>query len=201
MISADAVAGWSAASTRRSLQKGEPLVLDPSAEGAFVSAGCLRVYFTEEDGSQRTMSFAPDGWWVPRFDGCDAAASAAVAIDALEPTEVWLMARGHDAQSHGHMRIWSALDEWALAAMQRRVLGAMRKTAADRYAEFHLAYPGLDGRIPQSPRRRIPRHLARVPQQDALAPAARPRAPFLNCINDGAPVGGYRSALSPARAG
>ena len=149
VASADTLAGLSAASTRRSLQKGEPLVLDPSVEGAFVSAGCLRVYFTEEDGSERTMYFAPDGWWVPRFDGCDAAASAAVTIGAVEPTAVWLVARGDDGQSPGLVRIWRALDEGALAAMQRRVLGAMRKTAADRYAEFHRVYPGLDGRIPQ----------------------------------------------------
>ena len=147
--SVDALAGLSAASRRRNLQKGEPLVLDPLVEGVFVSAGCLRVYFTEQDGSERTMYFAPDGWWLPRLTGCDAAASAAVAIDALEPTEVWLVLRGDDARSHALVRIWCALDEWALAAMQRRVLGAMRKTAADRYAEFHRVYPGLDGRIPQ----------------------------------------------------
>ncbi len=62
---------------------------------------------------------------------------------------MWLVARGDDGQSPGLVRIRRALDEGALAAMQRRVLGAMRKTAADRYAEFHRVYPGLDGRIPQ----------------------------------------------------
>ena len=146
VIGPDALAGLSAASTRRSLQKGEPLILDRLVDGAFVTCGCLRVFFTEEDGSERTMYFAPEGWWVPRLDKGDA--PAAVAIDALEPTEVSLISRAAGGVD-GLPRLWCALDEWALAALQRRVLGAMRKTAADRYAEFRRVYPGLDARIPQ----------------------------------------------------
>jgi CRP-like cAMP-binding protein len=147
---ADALAHLDAAATRRHLQKGDSLALDAAVDGALVTAGCLRVFITEPDGTERTLYFAPEGWWVPRLDGLDADSSASVAVDALEATEVWLV---HRAMLEGapppFVRVWRALEDQTVAVLQRRLVGAMRKTAADRYVEFHRLYPGLDARIPQ----------------------------------------------------
>ena len=39
--------------------------------------------------------------------------------------------------------------EQTLVMLQRRLIGSMRKSAAQRYLEFRKVYPGLDRRIPQ----------------------------------------------------
>ena len=45
-------------------------------------------------------------------------------------------------------RIWRALAESALLTFQQRLVGGLRKTAAQRYLDFRRLYPGLDLRIP-----------------------------------------------------
>ena len=145
--SADELSKVQGSFTLTRLHKGDPLIVDGPVDGAFVTAGCLRVYFTEADGTERTLYFAPEGWWVPSLDGLDPGSSACIGVDALERTDVWLVARTPEAGAPA--RLWSALDDQAVTALQRRLVGAMRKSAADRYVEFQRVYPGLDARIPQ----------------------------------------------------
>ena len=78
---------------------------------------------------------------------------ATLTIEALEPTDVWVMDEAGrtllQSQLHGGDRIWNALAERALVALQHRLVGGMRKAAAERYFEFRRTYPGLESRIPQ----------------------------------------------------
>ena len=140
--------------TLRGLNKGEPLRVrgHGSAIAGIVTKGCLRVFFTESDGSDRVLYFAPEGWLVPGVDPLTDTASTGLTIDALEPTEVWILEeRAHTAsatQPEGD-RIWRALAESALLDFQKRLLGGMRKSAAQRYAEFRKLYPDLESRIAQ----------------------------------------------------
>ena len=53
-----------------------------------VTSGCLRVYFTEPDGSDRVLYFTPEGWLVPNVEPLTGMASTGLRIDALEPTEI-----------------------------------------------------------------------------------------------------------------
>src|SRR5262245_60163570 len=82
----------SALSLRR-LSRGE-YFLEPGdvcgLEG-FVTKGCLRVYFTEADGTERVLYFAPEGWGVTDIESLAFQRPATLAIEALEPTEVWVM--------------------------------------------------------------------------------------------------------------
>ena len=128
-----------------------PLHADPIV--GIVTSGCLRVYFTESDGSDRVVYFAPEGWCVT---GAAAPAlvddSPVLHIEALEATEIW-MADGASAAarhpSHRFDRIWAALVAETLLTTQRRLVGGLRKDAAERYVEFRRLYPGLESRIAQ----------------------------------------------------
>ena len=117
-----------------------------------VSTGCLRVYFTEADGSDRVLYFAPEGWCVADVDGFGGDPAAPLVIDALETTEVWLFDGWGRTMRSGLTdceRICRSLAESALRTLQKRLIGSMRKTAAQRYQEFQELYPGLDCRISQ----------------------------------------------------
>ena len=118
-----------------------------------VTKGCLRVYFTEPDGTERILYFAPEGWGVADIESLAFQRPAKLAIEALEPTDVWVMDKvartSLQSELHGGDRMWSALAQRALIALQKRLVGGMRKAATERYYEFHRTYPGLESRIPQ----------------------------------------------------
>jgi hypothetical protein len=140
--------------TVRGLDKGEPLLVSgrSSPITGIVTKGCLRIFFTEPDGSDRVLFFAPEGWLVPGMEPLVGTASNGITIDALEPTEVWILeetSHTSNATPPGSDRIWRALAESALLDFQRRLVGGMRKSAAQRYAEFRKLYPDLESRIAQ----------------------------------------------------
>jgi len=117
-----------------------------------VTTGCLRVYFTEADGSDRVLFFAPEGWCVADIDGLTGDRSMPLVIDALEATEVWLFDAWNRTMRTGLTdceRVCWSLAESALRSLQKRLVGSMRKTAAQRYLDFQALYPGLDCRISQ----------------------------------------------------
>jgi CRP-like cAMP-binding protein len=133
--------------------KGGSLALHDSPIVGIVASGCLRVYFTESDGSDRVVYFAPEGWCVT---GRTAAAfvedSPVLHVEALEATDIWMAGRASAPERPGSRRfdrIWAALAEAALLTMQRRLMGGLRKDAAERYVEFRRLYPGLESRIAQ----------------------------------------------------
>ena len=136
------------------LAKGQRLSVGDHALAilGIVTTGCLRVYFTEADGSDRVLYFAPEGWCVADIDGFTADRPTPLLIDALETTDVWLLdAWGRTMRgglSEGE-RVCRSLAESALRTLQKRLVGSMRKTAAQRYLDFQALYPGLDCRISQ----------------------------------------------------
>ena len=140
--------------TPRRLAKGQRL---PDGDhrlaiAGVVTRGCLRVYFTEADGSDRVLYFAPEGWCIADIEGQAPDRITTLAIEALEATDVWVF----DAWSPAARSRWvecehvaRALAESALLAFQKRLVGSMRKTATQRYLDFQELYPGLDSRISQ----------------------------------------------------
>lgn len=139
----------------RRMGRGDRLLApgDVCALEGIVTRGCLRVYFTEPDGTERVLYFAPEGWGVTDIESLASQRPATLAIEALEATDVWVMDKAGrrllQSEVHGGDRIWSALAQRAMVALQQRLVGGMRKAAAERYFEFRRTYPGLEARIPQ----------------------------------------------------
>ena len=139
----------------RVLSKGAALVVpgEICTAAALVLRGCLRVSFTDADGVERVLSFAPEGWWVTDVESLLLARPSTLGIAAVEATELLLLdkalltrLRTPGAPSH---YVVESLVEHTLITLQRRVVGSMRKSAAQRYLEFRQIYPGLDRRIAQ----------------------------------------------------
>lgn len=139
----------------RHIEKGAAVVA-PGEVCAFeglVARGCLRVYFSESDGSDRVLYFAPEGWWVADIESFLSDRPAFLAIDALEPTDLLLIDKPNltvlKRQMPDAEHLLGLLAERTLVTLQRRLVGSLRKTATERYREFLGLYPGLDARIPQ----------------------------------------------------
>ena len=154
-LQGDTLAGVAGLSRPRSLSKGASLVAPGQicTAAALVLRGCLRVSFTEADGVERVLSFAPEGWWVADVESLLLSRPSTLRITAVEATELLLFDRTMltklRAQGPPSDDLVAALVEQTLVSLQRRVVGSMRKSAAQRYLEFREIYPGLDRRIPQ----------------------------------------------------
>lgn len=136
------------------LGKGDRLLAPRASEPirGLVTGGCLRSFFTESDGTERVLYFAPEGWCVGSISPTADDHPPLIAIDALERTDLWVVDRRADVPDGDQPacdRIWRALAESALLALQERLIGGLRKTAEQRYLDFRRLYPGLDLRIPQ----------------------------------------------------
>lgn len=120
---------------------------------AYVIRGCLRVFFTESDGSERILYFATENWCAADVESWVSGRPASLTIDALEPTDFVLVDTARLGSLQGTMPAGDRLMKWFTAATllrhQRRLLGSVRKTATQRYLDFLSLYPGLDLRIPQ----------------------------------------------------
>ena len=77
--------------TLQRLGKGDRLRLAaaPDPIKGLVTKGCLRVYFIESDGTERVLYFAPEGWCLTAIGESATERPAVLAVDALEPTEIW----------------------------------------------------------------------------------------------------------------
>jgi len=120
---------------------------------ALVVSGCLRVFFRESDGTERVLYFAPENWCAADMESWLSGRPATLCVDALQETECLLIDRSglsslHDSGASAR-RVLLSLTERMLAWQQRRLLGALRKTAMQRYLDFLALYPGLDLKIAQ----------------------------------------------------
>ena len=134
-------------------RRGRLQVSEQGPVEAIVARGCLRVYFLEPDGAERVLYFAPEGWCVTGLETPVFDRPIELNVDAVDPTEAWLIDRVELArvrQEHPECeRILRLIAENSLARLQQRLVGGLRKSAAQRYADFHALYPSLEGRIPQ----------------------------------------------------
>src|SRR5688572_31942031 len=76
--------------TVRGLDKGEPLPVrgGTSPIAGIVTRGCLRIFFTESDGSDRVLYFAPEGWLVPGVEPLTGTASNGVTRSEEHTSEL-----------------------------------------------------------------------------------------------------------------
>jgi CRP-like cAMP-binding protein len=119
----------------------------------FVNSGCLRIYHTDEDGNEHTVSFSPENWWATDITSFSSQKPSQFAIEALEDADLWSL--------HYHAlealyievpkleRFFRILTENGYSILQRRIVSYSSKSALQRYRQFHKQYPKLESRIPQ----------------------------------------------------
>ena len=146
---------WRPLLRSRGLEKGDHLLAagDVSRYQAFVTIGCLRSYYTDAQGREHILQFAPEDWWTGDMASLLRGTPAVLSIDALEDTRMVLIDKPNLDLLYERVpkfeRFFRILIQNAFMAQQRRTLSNLSKTAEERYAEFRKLYPGLDGRVTQ----------------------------------------------------
>eukprot|EP01034_Spumella_vulgaris_P013311 gene13311-16977_t len=60
----------------------------PCSSYFFVLKGCLRLFFTDDNGTEQTLQFALENWWMTDLNAFRTGQKSAYSIQALETTEV-----------------------------------------------------------------------------------------------------------------
>jgi CRP-like cAMP-binding protein len=119
----------------------------------FVESGCLRVYFTDQQGSDHVLHFAPEDWWFADIDSFVSQQPAVFGIDALERSDVLLIDKKSKESLYATVpkfeRLFRIMTQRAHVALQRRLIAGMHLTAEERYLAFRQQYPQLERRLPQ----------------------------------------------------
>jgi CRP-like cAMP-binding protein len=119
----------------------------------FVHTGCLRVYCTDNEGADHILYFAPEDSWFTDVQSFISKKPALLNIDAVEDSEVLLLAGSSKERLYREVpkfeRLFRLMTQWALVALQERLIGCMRLTAVERYRDFKNRHPALVNRIPQ----------------------------------------------------
>lgn len=120
---------------------------------AFVTAGCLRGYSIDKDGTEHVLSFAPADWWMADMYSLISQQPGVLNIEALEETDMLLLSKINQEKLYAEIpkfeRFFRILAEKSLVANQQRLIDRLSLTGEERYKIFCNRYPTLINHLPQ----------------------------------------------------
>ncbi|NUM79810.1 Crp/Fnr family transcriptional regulator, partial [bacterium] len=119
----------------------------------FVTSGCLKVCYTDENGSEFIVKFALENWWVVDLDSFLNGTPSLFYIQAIEDSEVLQISKKNYDALHQKIPAFQKFsnERWqnGFIALQHRIMHDQSLTAEERYERFKEKYPTLEQRIPQ----------------------------------------------------
>lgn len=119
----------------------------------FVNKGCLKVFYTDNDGDEHIVKFAVENWWSLDLESFSNQSPAFYSIQALEDTDAWqirksnydlLLARVPKFEKFTRLQFQNAY-----ILLQHRMTQHLYSKGEDKYDQFNKKYPGLEQRIAQ----------------------------------------------------
>ncbi|WP_374949663.1 Crp/Fnr family transcriptional regulator [Mucilaginibacter sp.] len=119
----------------------------------FVTAGCLRSYAVDANGTEHVLQFAPAGWWITDMLSFINAKPARLNIDAIEDSEYIYFNKPDFEELNAAIpkfeRFNRLLGQNAIASYQHRQVDNITLNAMERYSVFCKLYPSLIKTLPQ----------------------------------------------------
>lgn len=119
----------------------------------YVHKGALRSFVTGEEGSEHTISFAIEDWWITDYNSYIFQQPATMFVTAVEDSTLLQI----DFESEQQLKkenlrfdtVFRIMAERGLAFYQRRLIDNLTLSAEERYNHFSLKYPHIVQRFPQ----------------------------------------------------
>ena len=123
---------------------------DVSEYMIFVERGLLRSFSDDKDGSEHTMQFAPEGWWISDMASLFSREPSKFNIEALEESELLLMSKEVMDELMDMVpqlpRYFLNLMENHIVALQRRINVVQSMSAEETYLKLMEIKPDLINR-------------------------------------------------------
>lgn len=119
----------------------------------FVVKGCLRLYIINEKGTEQTLQFAIENWWLTDFMGFDNQQPSHFYIQAVENSEIIVIRKTDIEQLFIDIpkleRYFRMILQKSFAASQMRIKYLFTMSAEERYLHFSTNFPEFIQRVPQ----------------------------------------------------
>lgn len=117
----------------------------------FVTGGCFKVFHSDQNGTEHTLYFAIEDWWVADVDSFTNSKPSQLNIQALENSEVLLISKQNKEKLYQEIpeieKLFRIMSQKNLVALQRRMIDNLSKTADQRYLDFFAKYPKITQRL------------------------------------------------------
>lgn len=110
--------------------------------------GCLRSFYTDEEGKEHTIQFAICDWWISDFTAFFSDSNAILNIETLRDSVLYRISKEDKELLYKEIpKIESFFRlklERAFSAFQKRILSNISKPASERYMQFRKTYPNIE---------------------------------------------------------
>lgn len=137
------------------LKKKEILLFvgDHSSHMRFISEGCLRSYYMDDDAKEHIIHFGVEEWWINDLYSYLTSTPAKQFIQAIENSVVLQIHKDKLNELYNTVpaieRFFRLKFQKAYVSLQERTINSMSKKAEDRYIEFRSKYRDIEQRVPQ----------------------------------------------------
>lgn len=119
----------------------------------FVIHGAFRAYVVGDEGSDHTISFAIEDWWITDYNSYIYQQPATMFVMGLEDSLILRIEFEKEQElkkaNHKFETIFRIMAERGLAFQQRRMISNLTLSAEERYDDFISKYPHIVQRLPQ----------------------------------------------------
>jgi CRP/FNR family transcriptional regulator len=123
------------------------------AANYFILKGCLRLYALKDDGTEQTIQFGIDNWWISDYMSLESGKPGAFSLQAVEASELLLLHRNTEEELFRQLpqleRYFRIILQKAYAASQLRIQYIFCFNGKERYQHFSTSFPGFVQRVPQ----------------------------------------------------
>jgi len=133
----------------RSYKKGQTILTagDRIDGEYFVTAGCLKSFYINDDIKMFILQFAMPGWWISDYHALYSGEKATVNIDCITDASVFFISNADREKLCREIHDIEYFFRWrtnkGYVALQKRLLSFMNNDARHRYEELLQMYPEL----------------------------------------------------------
>ncbi|CAN0414504.1 unnamed protein product, partial [Phaeothamnion confervicola] len=119
----------------------------------FVTKGCLKSFYEDENGFQHIQDFLIEGWWAEDLYSFFTQSPSQSAIQAIENTRVLQISKDNLERLYKHVpqveRFFRLLFQRAYIAQREQINGILSTSANERYSMFLRKKPYAEKRFSQ----------------------------------------------------
>jgi len=118
----------------------------------FIASGCFRLYRIDDNGSDHTLRFGVDNWWISDQESYNNEKGSDYNIESLAESTVLIWSKEKWTELMEKIPALKKFNEILLAksyeASQRRIYSLISFSAEQKYIEFQQTYPNVFNRVP-----------------------------------------------------
>lgn len=140
--------------TERSLRKWQSILHDGEVWkiNCFITSGCFRLYRFGKDGTDHTLRFGVENWWISDQESYNHGIPSEYNIETLAASTVLIWTKDQWEELMVAIPVLKLFTERLLArgyeANQRRIFSLISSSAEEKYLEFQKTYPSVFNKVP-----------------------------------------------------